>query len=545
MTEKIQEKIKQLIKDKNYKEIIKICSEILNTNEDEIAYFYRGIAKWNLYKYEESVKDFDRVLKLNPNNESAYYNRGMSKTDLGKYKGAIKDYDKIIELNSNNENAYLQRGYCKKCIKEYKGAIEDYDKVIELNPNNEDAYKQRGYCKNNIEKYKQAIDDFNMAIHINPDNKVAYNNRGLSKVKLNLYQESIEDYNEAINLDEEYLTAYYNRGLSKNYLGLYKEAIIDFNKFIELVKNYSFLKISDIISIFFYNKKITNIEYTFRQLIQADYNNLWKNDVIFNLLKHKIKNKDTSNNDNIFNNIKNILLYQYLLLKSLSFNINDNIEISYYTSLNTLLLLLNDKKEYKNKENDKNQKEERENIYNEGKMRMVNISNANDPKEGKILESIFNKNSLDIKISNNNEENLITLQTSYTRNKDSLTMFRLYGKNGKNEEATGICLVIDKKYFNDKFFSIPVQESIISTDYKNSNDNEEEQIENLKRDLFRMLYYNEKENKLIFNPNDSKYSNIIIDLKNIKSFKNKEGINNGKIASDNKKGITLKKIKER
>ena len=60
-----------------------------------------------------------------------------------------------------------------------------------------------------------------------------------------------------------------------------------------------------------------------------------------------------------------------------------------------------------------------------------------------------------------------------------------------------------------------------------------------------MLYYNEKENKLIFNPNDSKYSNIIIDLKNIKSFKNKEGINNGKIASDNKKGITLKKIKER
>ena len=96
---------------------------------------------------------------------------------------------------------------------------------------------------------------------------------------------------------------------------------------------------------------------------------------------------------------------------------------------------------------------------------------ANDPKEGKILESIFNKNGLDIKI-NNNEENLITLQTSYTRNKDSLTMFRLYGKN-ENREATGICLVVDKEYFNDKFFSMPLQESRTSSEYKDSGNKEE------------------------------------------------------------------------
>ena len=116
------------------------------------------------------------------------------------------------------------------------------------------------------------------------------------------------------------------------------------------------------------------------------------NDTIFKLLKNKMEINDISNKDNIFNNIKEILLYQYLLLKSLSFsNINDknnNIEISYYTSLKILLSLLNDDKE------EKNEKEEKENVDNEGKMRIVNISNANDPKEGKILESIFNKNCL-------------------------------------------------------------------------------------------------------------------------------------------------------
>ena len=195
--------------------------------------------------------------------------------------------------------------------------------------------------------------------------------------------------------------------------------------------------------------------------------------------------------------IKNILLHQYLLLKSLSFNNNEynsiDIEISHYTSLNTLLLLLNNKKE------DKDNKE------NEGKIRMVNISNANDPKEGKILESIFNKNGLNIKLKN--DENLITLQTSFSRNKDSLTMFRLYGKN-ENKEATGVCLIINKEYFNTMPF-------LVSPNIEISNQ-ENNDIENLKKeerkDLYWVLYYNEKENILVFNPDNFKYKNKIIDL---------------------------------
>ena len=127
------------------------------------------------------------------------------------------------------------------------------------------------------------------------------------------------------------------------------------------------------------------------------------------------------------------------------------------------------------------------------------------------MENIFNKNGLDIKISDN-EENLITLQTSFSRNKDSLTMFRLYGKN-ENKEATGVCLVIDKKYFNDKS-SPPIQINSISSDDKKL-DNKEEQIYNLKRNLFWILYYNEKENILVFNPDNFKYRHEIIDLNKI------------------------------
>ena len=465
MTEKEEEKIIKLLEKKNYNEVIKICNEILNTNnEDEIAYFYRGVSRSSVGQYKEAIEDYDKAIELNPNNSSYYNSRGISKVRLIKYDKDIKGYNE---------------------------AINDYNKATELNPNNEKAHY----------------------------------NKGLAKARLKLYEESVDCYDKAIDLNQEYFKAYFNRYISQYNLKEYEKAIKDYKKLIDVLRNKLTEKcefdIRFIVNLFIDIMRIVDIEDIFK-LIKENYKELFENDTIFKLLKNKIKSKDISNKYDIFNNVKEILFYQHLLLKSLSFNINDNIEISHYTSLKILLLLLNDKKEYKNKED-------------EGKIRIVNISNANDPKEGKILESIFNKNGLDIKISDN-EENLITLQTSYTRNKDSLTMFRLYGKN-ENKEATGICLVIDKEYFNDKYFSTPVQESSILTNDKNSNENEEEQIDNLKRNLFWILYYNEKENKLIFSSEDSKYKNIIIDLKNMKNLKNKDRFKKNKITLKNKKEI--------
>lgn len=148
-------------------------------------------------------------------------------------------------------------------------------------------------------------------------------------------------------------------------------------------------------------------------------------------------------------------------------------------------------------------------------MRINNITTANDPKEGKILERILNKNNIDIKIEN--DEKALTLQTSYSRNKDSLTMFRLYGKK-ENKEATGICLVLDNKYFNNLYtspysyeFKFKMENNKIEIDEKI---NEEKSEEN-KRNLYWVLYYNEKENQLIYNKEKSKYASNIIDLNDL------------------------------
>ena len=453
----------------------------------------------NLGNFEYVIEKCNEYLNLNSDLAFLYNYRGLCKNNLGLYEEAIKDFDISIELNKKFKNS-----------------------PTAINKDLADAYYYKGLAKNNLREYKEAIDNFNETLKCNRSYWLVVNyNIGICKINLGEYEDAInyfdninqiKYYNETEKKEESYyikiyeyhMSTFCNKAFAKLLSGknVYFEDFINYNKFFIPNNNH----IIYIVSLLFENYKYDLIEKIFNYLVEENYNDLWENDITFNLLKSKTIDKE------ILKNIKKNLLYQYLLLQSLSFNNKTlkreytyNIEIAHYTSLEILLKL----------------------IKEDNKIRITNISNANDPKEGKILENILNKNKLDIKIKN--DENLITLQTSLSRNKDALTMFRLYGKN-ENKEATGICLVIDKKYFNDNYLS-----SVIEVNLDNQKQEEKKGNENYKKakeiiqkrferkNLYWVIYYNEEKNQLVFNPTKSKYSSVIIDLNTIN--KNKKNIN--------------------
>ena len=458
----------------------------------------------NLGNFEYVIEKCNECINLKYDYSFLYNYRGLCKNNLGLYEEAIKDFDISIELNKEFEN-----------------------KPYAINRDLANAYYYRGLSKNNLKEYNEAIEDFKKSLKFEPAYwLVVHYNIGVSKINLGEYEESIKNF-DIITYQNIY-KGYYNRIIRKEiydnelyntYVSMHcsilfaklllkEKAYNSINMFLELSKcfNPNNNHIFNMVSFLFENYKYDLIEKIFNYLVEENYNDLWENDITFNLLKSKTIDKE------ILKNIKKNLLYQYLLLQSLSFNnktlkreFTYNIEIAHYTSLNILLKL----------------------IKEDNKIRITNISNANDPKEGKILENILNKNKLDIKIKN--DENLITLQTSFSRNKDALTMFRLYGKN-ENKEATGICLVIDKKYFNYNYLS-----PVIELNLDNQKQEEKKGNENYKKakeiiqkrferkNLYWVIYYNEEKNQLVFNPTKSKYSSVIIDLNTIN--KNKKNIN--------------------
>ncbi|CRF35307.1 hypothetical protein BRSU_2569 [Brachyspira suanatina] len=209
--------------------------------------------------------------------------------------------------------------------------------------------------------------------------------------------ENASDSNEEIKILDE---------LKSNQIDIYK-TIENIRK--NIIQNYEENNISYITYILTLFEDYKNINELFELLTEKNNECLWKNEPIINLMFKFEEYKHFDSETKKY--IKYLFLFEYLLLKTLSFNIEQNINISHYTSLSTLFILLN---------NNDNK------IENVGNIRMYNITTANDPKEGRIIESILNKNNIDIKI--NSDDNSITLQSSYSRNIDSLTMFRFYGK---------------------------------------------------------------------------------------------------------------------
>ena len=461
-----REEIEKEINLGNFEYVIEKCNECINLKYDySFLYNYRGLCKNNLGLYEEAIKDFDISIELNKKVENipyatnkdladAYYYKGLAKKDLGEYEEAIKDFQEALKYNRTYLLiVYYNIGISKINLGLYEDAINYFDNINQIKYYNETEKKEESYY---------------------------------------------------IKIYEYHMSTFCNKAFAKLLSGknVYFEDFRNYNKFFIPNNNH----IIYIVSLLFENYKYDLIEKIFNYLVEENYNDLWENDITFNLLKNKTIDKE------ILKNIKKNLLYQYLLLQSLSFNnktlkreFTYNIEIAHYTSLNILLKL----------------------IKEDNKIRITNISNANDPKEGKILENILNKNKLDIKIKN--DENLITLQTSFSRNKDALTMFRLYGKN-ENKEATGICLVIDKKYFNDNYLSTVIEVNLDNQkqeekkgnkNYKNAKEIIQKRFE--RKNLYWVIYYNEEKNQLVFNPTKSKYSSVIIDLNTIN--KNKKNIN--------------------
>ena len=55
------------------------------------AYFFMG-------DYQQSLRDFDSALKINPESANAYYGRAMTYRALGNYEAAQEDADKSCSL---------------------------------------------------------------------------------------------------------------------------------------------------------------------------------------------------------------------------------------------------------------------------------------------------------------------------------------------------------------------------------------------------------------------------------------------------------------
>jgi tetratricopeptide (TPR) repeat protein len=85
-----------------------------------------------IYNYDLILKDYEMVIKLNPDFVYAYFNRGNLLFSSKDYRSAIADYDQATGRNPDFAEAYFNRGLARLLLGDTERGISDLSKAGEL-----------------------------------------------------------------------------------------------------------------------------------------------------------------------------------------------------------------------------------------------------------------------------------------------------------------------------------------------------------------------------------------------------------------------------
>lgn len=197
------------------------------------AYFYRGIAKFNLGDLRGAQSDFDHSIRINPIFTNGYHYRAITESRFGEYDLALDDLQRAIELRPGNTGLYFSRGVTYFLSQRFDLAIEDFDKYLRFEKDDPSAYLNRGASYLFLGDTLKALNDYNKAIKLDRFDPEGYIRRARLYAQGNNFELAIEDMNKAIDLDPDNTLAYFNRALMHFEKKNYALAMKDLDKVLE------------------------------------------------------------------------------------------------------------------------------------------------------------------------------------------------------------------------------------------------------------------------------------------------------------------------
>ncbi len=201
----------ELSEDRNTEAIRNFNIAIQAKPEQFEAWFFRGIAKFNLNDYAGSLIDFSETIRLHPLYARAYHYRGIVNDRLSNYYDAKADFSKALEIDPYNADLYVAAGATDMHLNNFDAAIRNYDMALLIYPKYSSAWLNRGIAKRMLNQNEEALHDLNKAVFHDHFDVEAWVKRGILKSELNDFSGALEDLGQALKLDKHNPAIYFQR----------------------------------------------------------------------------------------------------------------------------------------------------------------------------------------------------------------------------------------------------------------------------------------------------------------------------------------------
>lgn len=227
------------------------------------ALFYHGMATFDSDR-KASLKDWQKLVRLNPGNPYYRMILGSLNTTEGRYNEGFSEFRKVIELAQLNENKFvgqqtsydkaidvtnagyytmtkiygfsdedaseIRKAYCLLFVGKYEESllallkVKDFDSPL--------CFYLKGIANEHKGDHASAFRDYNSALLRDPDIVDAHKKRGIYYSEMKEWARAEKDYDEMLRVNPDAFFAFRLRGVSRYYEYRYKEAIDDYTKYL-------------------------------------------------------------------------------------------------------------------------------------------------------------------------------------------------------------------------------------------------------------------------------------------------------------------------
>jgi tetratricopeptide (TPR) repeat protein len=110
------------------------------------AYYIRGLTFTSKREHARAVEDYSEAIKNQPDYPLAFNKRGWANLEIRNFDQAVKDFERVIQLNpddaqakQNLANAYMQRGIAYDQKGDHARAAADFEIVLKFDPDDNTA----------------------------------------------------------------------------------------------------------------------------------------------------------------------------------------------------------------------------------------------------------------------------------------------------------------------------------------------------------------------------------------------------------------------
>ena len=128
----------------------------------------RGGALINENRYEEALRDAERLVELRPDANS-YFNRGSTRLLLGQPEAAEKDLSWALSLDPGLALALIKRCMARYKLQRYAEALADCEAYVPLMPAEPYGYYVRGLMRDRTGDHDGAVASYRRSIELETD----------------------------------------------------------------------------------------------------------------------------------------------------------------------------------------------------------------------------------------------------------------------------------------------------------------------------------------------------------------------------------------